>query len=98
MNLPGMMMRIFHRLLSSLCLFSAVIIVHAATPIDGVNYFTLDHPQATISGKKVEVIEFFAYYCPHCDALDLPLADWVKTQGDSIVFKRVHTTNSGDNE
>ncbi|KRB94091.1 thiol:disulfide interchange protein DsbA/DsbL [Noviherbaspirillum sp. Root189] len=58
-------------------------------PQNGVDYRTLEKPQQTDSGKKVEVIEFFWYSCPHCNALEPDLAAWVKKQGDNIVFKRV---------
>jgi thiol:disulfide interchange protein DsbA len=56
----------------------------------GTQYLTLPTPQPTDTGKKVEVIEFFAYYCPHCYAFEPMLSAWVKKQGDNIVFKRVH--------
>lgn len=58
-------------------------------PQSGVDYRTLDKPQQTDSGKKVEVTEFFWYSCPHCFALEHDLMAWVKKQGDNIVFKRV---------
>jgi protein dithiol oxidoreductase (disulfide-forming) len=58
-------------------------------PQNGVDYRTLEKPQQTDSGKKVEVTEFFWYSCPHCNALEPDLAAWVKKQGDNIVFKRV---------
>ena len=62
----------------------------AAEPKNGVQYITLPEAQQTDSGKKVEVTEFFAYYCPHCNVYEPVLAAWVKKQGDNIVFKRVH--------
>jgi thiol:disulfide interchange protein DsbA len=62
----------------------------AAEPQNGAQYLTLPSPQPTDTGKKVEVIEFFAYYCPHCYAFEPQLSAWVKKQGDNIVFKRVH--------
>jgi thiol:disulfide interchange protein DsbA len=58
-------------------------------PVNGKDYRTLDKPQPTESGKKIEVTEFFWYSCPHCNAFEPSLADWVKKQGDHIVFKRV---------
>jgi thiol:disulfide interchange protein DsbA len=61
-----------------------------AAPQDGAEYQSLASPQPTDSGNKVEVIEFFAYYCPHCYAFEPSLEAWVKKQGDNIVFKRVH--------
>ena len=60
-----------------------------ANPQNGVDYRTLEKAQSTDSGKKVEVTEFFWYACPHCFALEPSLHDWVKKQGDRIVFKRV---------
>ncbi len=59
-------------------------------PKEGAEYQALPEAQPTDSGRKVEVIEFFAYYCPHCYAFEPQLAEWVKKQGDNIVFRRVH--------
>jgi thiol:disulfide interchange protein DsbA len=60
-----------------------------ASPVNGTDYRTLDQVQQTESGKKIEVTEFFWYSCPHCNAFEPALEDWVKKQGDKIVFKRV---------
>lgn len=83
------------RLIHSLLLFAAFAVAgsaHAADPREGVQYHALPEAQNTDAGKKVEVIEFFAYYCPHCYSFDPVLAGWVKRQGDNIVFKRVHVS------
>lgn len=72
--------------------FTLVAATASATPANpqvGTDYRQLDKAQSTDSGKKVEVTEFFWYSCPHCSALDPSLAEWVKKQGDKIVFKRV---------
>lgn len=59
-------------------------------PQAGKDYRVLDQAQPTeATAGKVEVIEFFGYFCPHCNAFEPKLADWVKKQGDKIVFKRV---------
>jgi thiol:disulfide interchange protein DsbA len=60
-----------------------------ANPQSGVDYRTLDKAQPTEAGKKVEVTEFFWYACPHCYSMEPSLVEWVKKQGDRIVFKRV---------
>ena len=60
-----------------------------ANPANGIDYRTLATPQQTDSGQKVEVTEFFGYFCPHCNSFEPALADWVKKQGDKIIFKRV---------
>lgn len=58
-------------------------------PQNGKDYRTIDKPQQTDAGGKVEVTEFFWYSCPHCNSFEPALAEWVKKQGDKIVFKRV---------
>jgi thiol:disulfide interchange protein DsbA len=65
-------------------------------PKDGVEYLTLAAAQPVDVGRKVEVIEFFAYYCPHCYAFEPALQAWVKQQGDNIVFKRVHVARDAN--
>jgi len=68
-------------------------------PKSGIEYVTLAQPQPVqTAGKKVEVIEFFMYHCPHCNALEPQLSQWVKKQGDNIQFKRVHLPFSGPND
>jgi thiol:disulfide interchange protein DsbA len=70
--------------------FAAGAAASPAAPKEGAEYKALPAPQPTDTGKKVEVIEFFAYWCPHCHTFDPILSAWVKKQGDNIVFKRVH--------
>jgi thiol:disulfide interchange protein DsbA len=92
--------------LRPLRLFLAVVGMAATTafasPTDpklGVDYVNLATPQPTqVVGKKVEVIEFFMYHCPHCNVLEPFLADWVKKNGDKVTFKRVHMPFRGAND
>ncbi|WP_107876994.1 thiol:disulfide interchange protein DsbA/DsbL [Pseudoduganella sp. UC29_71] len=70
----------------------------AAEPKEGVDYTTLASPVRTDTGKKVEVIEFFMYSCPHCNAFEPSLHDWVAKQGDKIAFRRVHFPAGGPND
>jgi thiol:disulfide interchange protein DsbA len=68
-------------------------------PKNGVEYVTLAQPQPVqAAGKKVEVIEFFMYHCPHCNALEPSFEQWVKKQGDNIVLKRIHMPATGPND
>jgi thiol:disulfide interchange protein DsbA len=65
-------------------------------PQNGVEYVTLSTPQPVQAvGKKVEVVEFFAYHCPACYALEPSLNEWVKKQGDKINFRRIHLPFQG---
>ncbi|GAB3410681.1 thiol:disulfide interchange protein DsbA/DsbL [Massilia agilis] len=65
-------------------------------PKQGAEYTVLAAPQpAQTAGKKVEVIEFFMYHCPHCHALEPILEQWVKKQDGNIIFKRIHMPYQG---
>ncbi|MFZ6816723.1 thiol:disulfide interchange protein DsbA/DsbL [Undibacterium sp. Ji22W] len=66
-----------------------------AKPEAGIEYTVLAQAQSTGSSPKIEVIEFFAYYCHFCYGLEPTLAEWVKKQGDKINFKRIHVLNPG---
>ena len=55
----------------------------------GKDYRVINPPQPTESGKRVEVLEFFWYGCPHCNALQPPLRVWLKQKPADVEFKRV---------
>lgn len=68
-------------------------------PRNGAEYTTLKNPQPVQGdGKKVEVIEFFMYHCPACYALEPAMLEWVKKQGDNIVFRRIHLPLTGEKD
>ena len=52
-------------------------------------YEVLAQAQPAEAGDKVEVVEFFAYYCSHCRHVDTLFAQWAKENTDRVVFKRV---------
>jgi thiol:disulfide interchange protein DsbA len=56
---------------------------------EGKEYLRLKNPQPVESGKKIEVIEFFSYGCPHCADLEPILQGWVKTMPADVQFRRV---------
>jgi len=67
-----------------------------AVPQNGVDYATLAQPQPVqANGKKVEVIEFFMYHCPVCNALEPLFQDWIKKEGDRIAVRRIHIPSTG---
>lgn len=56
----------------------------------GKDYLTLDRPLATEAGAgKIEVLEFFWYSCPHCNAFEPSFAQWVKNAPKDVVVRRV---------
>ena len=79
-------MDLVRKWLAALCLGLAAF---SAAAQNGIGYTTLNTPQPTDTGKKVEVIEFFGYFCSHCYSFDPYLKEWAKKQGNHIAFKRV---------
>ena len=56
--------------------------------IAGRDYLIINPAQPTDTGGKVEVLEFFWYGCPHCDALQAPLGEWLKNKPADVEFRR----------
>jgi thiol:disulfide interchange protein DsbA len=54
----------------------------------GKDYAVLSPAQPTESRGKVEVIEFFAYTCPHCFELEPDLNAWARSLPRNVVLKR----------
>ncbi|MDR6853790.1 disulfide bond formation protein DsbA [Variovorax sp. WS11] len=77
---------------TSLGLLPLMTPTHAQTlgPKAGTDYAVLDKrvPVDAPAGK-VEVIEFFWYNCPHCNAFEPTLEAWIKKLPPHVAFKRV---------
>jgi thiol:disulfide interchange protein DsbA len=59
-------------------------------PEDGSDYKTLDKRVATEApAGKIEVVEFFWYACPHCNAFEPQLEAWAKKLPPDVVVRRV---------
>jgi thiol:disulfide interchange protein DsbA len=57
---------------------------------EGTDYLPLKNRVATDVGKgKIEVLEFFWYNCPHCNAFEPALSAWSKKLPKDVVLKRV---------
>lgn len=57
-------------------------------PVEGRHYQRLSQPLPGTPGK-VEVIEFFFYKCPHCNAFDPLLEPWTHQLPADVTFRRV---------
>jgi len=61
-------------------------------PVEGQHYVRLSQPApVTLPGpdKKVEVVEFFWYECPHCNSFE-PLSDaWEKRLSADVAYRKV---------
>ena len=59
-------------------------------PVEGTHYVRLSQPLPTVAeAGKIEVIEFFWYGCPHCNAFEPTLEAWVKKLPTDVAFRRV---------
>ena len=59
-------------------------------PAEGVDYLRLDKPASTESAPgKIEVVEFFWYSCPHCNAFEPLLEAWLEKLPRQVSFRRV---------
>jgi len=57
-------------------------------PVEGTHYVKLSQPLPVTPGK-IEVIEFFWYGCPHCNAFEPMLDAWQKGLPADVAFRRV---------
>ncbi|MFT0545212.1 thiol:disulfide interchange protein DsbA/DsbL [Allopusillimonas ginsengisoli] len=52
-------------------------------------YTTVEPAQPSDTTGKIEVLEFFAYSCPHCARIEPMVEAWAKTLPDNVVLKQV---------
>jgi thiol:disulfide interchange protein DsbA len=90
-------MRFLQFAVAAIGLVASTAFASIADPKLGAEYVQLASPQPVQAvGKKVEVVEFFMYTCPHCNVLEPFLADWVKKTGDKVTFRRIHMPQSAN--
>ncbi|MEP7156291.1 MAG: thiol:disulfide interchange protein DsbA/DsbL [Betaproteobacteria bacterium] len=82
MTLKNMLQRTVLALLAALALTTAA----AQT---GPDFVTLKPPQPVDNDGKIEVLEFFAYGCPHCAVLEPRFNQWVAKQPADVKIKRI---------
>ena len=61
-----------------------------AQPRSGSDFREVRPAQQTEAGGKLEVLEFFWYGCPHCNAFEPALHAWAKTLPADVVLRKVH--------
>ena len=62
----------------------------AKKPEPGTDYLVLDKRAAVEApAGKVEVVEFFWYSCPHCNAFEPALDAWIKRLPKDVAMRRV---------
>lgn len=75
-------------------LASASGVLAASAPVKDKEYTLVEPAQPPVEatdGKKVEVLEFFYYGCPHCYSLQPALKSWLKNAPKDVEFRRMPT-------
>ncbi|UUX96631.1 thiol:disulfide interchange protein DsbA/DsbL [Aquabacterium sp. J223] len=57
--------------------------------VEGKHYLTVSPRQPTRDPKQVEVLEFFAYGCSHCNAFEPAIDAWQKRLPADVLFRRI---------
>ncbi|MEN9313695.1 MAG: oxidoreductase [Pseudomonadota bacterium] len=66
------------------------VLAQSKTPQEGFEYRAVSPQQQTDAPGRIEVLEFFWYGCPHCNALEPLLKEWVAKQPPDVLFRKVH--------
>jgi thiol:disulfide interchange protein DsbA len=69
--------------------FSVSSFAASGDAFEGHDYTRVKNAQPVATGKKLEVLEFFWYRCPHCFQLEPSLAKWIKTLPKDAQIRRV---------
>jgi thiol:disulfide interchange protein DsbA len=64
-------------------------LAQAGAPVEGKQYTKVEPPVPPIVPGKIEVIEFFSYACPHCNAFEPSVSAWSKKLPADVAFHRV---------
>jgi thiol:disulfide interchange protein DsbA len=73
-----------------LCWFVLALGAAQAQPTVGKDYLVLPKPHPVSSGDQIEVAEFFSYPCRYCQAQDVAISAWLKTQPADVRVVRKH--------
>lgn len=61
----------------------------ADKPVEGKDYTLVKTPVPAPAGGKIEVVEFFGYWCPHCNAFEPLLEAWAAKLPADVELRRV---------
>jgi thiol:disulfide interchange protein DsbA len=83
---------------TALALTGAAPLTWAQAPVEGKDYKRVAQPVPMPAGK-VDVVEFFGYWCPHCNEFEPTLDAWVrKLPAAQVNFRRIPVVFRPSNE
>ncbi|MBL8428924.1 MAG: thiol:disulfide interchange protein DsbA/DsbL [Dechloromonas sp.] len=68
---------------------AAAFALPVAAQVAGKDYTPITPAQPTEDAAKIEVLEFFGYFCPHCRDANPLLSAWAAKQPSDVVVKKV---------
>lgn len=80
---------LIRRTLGLLMLATSIMLVPFAHAQNDGRYITLKTVQPSETSGKIEILEFFAYTCPHCKEMEPMVSEWAKTLPEDTVLQRV---------
>lgn len=83
------MSAMFTRLLFAASVACATFFAPASQAQSSQGYVVINPALPSDTPGKIEVLEFFAYTCPHCAAMEPLVEEWEKKMPSDVVLKRV---------
>ncbi|MBO9354400.1 thioredoxin domain-containing protein [Bordetella petrii] len=79
----------FTRLAAAAALAASTLFAPASQAQGAQQYVAINPPLPSDTPGKIEVLEFFAYTCPHCATIEPMVEAWAKTAPSDVVLKQV---------
>jgi thiol:disulfide interchange protein DsbA len=83
------MYKLLSRLLAVTALAATTLFAPASQAQNAPAYKPINPAMPGDTPGKIEVIEFFAYTCPHCAAMEPMVEKWAKTAPQDVALKQV---------
>ena len=77
------------RSLAAAAMLAGLTFASAGQALAEPNHLTIEPAQPSDTAGKVEVLEFFAYTCPHCFTMEPMTEKWSRGLPENVAFKRV---------
>lgn len=75
--------------LAGVALLPATGLAQSGAPVEGQHFIRLAQPVPGSTPGRIEVVEFFWYECPHCNAFEPALEAWSRRLPSDVVLRRV---------
>src|SRR5690554_2195140 len=80
---------LIRRFLVLMAVASGMLLLPLAQAQNSQGFYTLENVQPSEAAGKIEVLEFFAYTCPHCKTMEPMVQKWSSTLLGDVNFQRV---------